>query len=209
MNFNSPFDSLDHQFTRGSTPLPECYPVANVYYAAGFDDLDARRWFAMGVNPHDAARFRDMGMSHGEAGSWGLAPALVERFRAFRFSKKEAQNWSAAGIWPDHAVHWRRAGFAPESAREIIDRSANPSVALAWTLLSTAWSFDAIPTDDIDPRTLLTRAWLRLEKGSATASQYAGTTTLSRGTRPSEDSGALQLYPGADHPAVLGGLWAT
>jgi hypothetical protein len=106
----------------------------NDYTEAGFHRTDAQRWVAAGYSAADAAAFRSMGMSPRDARSWGLHPLLVQRFRALRFTKEEAWHWAMTPVWPDHAVHWRHAGYTPEEAKIVIILSRSPIAALAWTL---------------------------------------------------------------------------
>jgi hypothetical protein len=131
---HSPLDDLRAQFYDGEPWTTDTNPCAQAYGEAGFDKWEAQRWFAAGVGPADAVRFRDMDMSPEEAHSWGLHPDLVARFRALAFTKAEAREWAMAPIWPDHAVHWRHAGYGPSSAHHLITLSSSPAAALAWTL---------------------------------------------------------------------------
>lgn len=136
MSKYSPFEELEIDYIHSS------YKTAirrEQYVEATDGDWgEAQRWFACGFNPEDVRRFIEMGLTPQEAQSWGLNPAMVERFRALGFTKKEAKKWALAGIWPDHAVHWRRRGMAVEFVQDIINQSASATAALAWTLVEAS-----------------------------------------------------------------------
>jgi len=138
MSMYSPFEELEFDYIYGSDEPPI---RREEYVEATLGDWEAaQRWFACGFNPEDVRRFIDMGFTPEQAQSWGLNPAMVERFRALGFTKEEAREWALAGIWPDHAVHWRRRGIAVQLARYVINRSASATAALAWTLVDASVS---------------------------------------------------------------------
>lgn len=137
MNPYSPFDDLEDRYISGENWEDRSPHIRHAYLdLLDGDEIEAQRWFACGISPADARRFIAMAMDPEEAQSWGLNASMVERFRALHFNKSEAQEWALAGIWPDHAFHWRRAQmFTPQVARELINHSTNPSAALAWTVV--------------------------------------------------------------------------
>lgn len=134
MTYHSPFDGLETNYNQGA---PSTHLCREEYLeACGDNEIEAQRWFACGIAPTDVQHFLAMGLNPEEAISWGLKASLIQRFRALGFTKSQAREWALAGIWPDHAVHWRRADFSPENARLFVEKSASPSAALAWTLLA-------------------------------------------------------------------------
>ncbi|MFW5469530.1 hypothetical protein ACOCJ4_05730 [Knoellia sp. CPCC 206435] len=168
MSIYSPFDDLQHSFIYGDDGTEDSRHHREVYLEVlNCEEVEAQRWFACGISPTDAQRFVAMGMTLEEAGSWGLNAAMVERFRALGFVKSEARNWALAGIWPDHAVHWRRCGQDWVSARKIIDHSDSAAAALAWTLVDAApWDVWGMATSGRRPGAALSEQVRRqVEKG--------------------------------------------
>jgi hypothetical protein len=133
MSIYVPFNDLEDDYINGrwdSTAPHYREPYLDVVEEQGV----AQQWYAYGFSPADSQRFVSMGMGPEEARAWGLNAALVERFRLYRFTKAEAHAWTRAGIWPDHAIHWRRCGMTPEMACSIITQSSSAETALVWTL---------------------------------------------------------------------------
>jgi len=163
----SPFDDLDDDYTH----VPWAMGVSRQDYleATGGDRAEAQRWYMCGFTPLDVRRFTAMGLSPEEAQSWGLNARMVTRFRALGFTKRDAREWALAGIWPDHAVHWRNRGFTSQMARAIIEHSDSPSAALAWTLVAS------------DPCHLVNRARCGDKPGPILAEQAGRGATKAKG----------------------------
>jgi hypothetical protein len=93
------------------------------WFAAGFDEVAARKWLAAGVSPALASEFRLYGFSTDDGVEWA----------ALRFAPAEASAWRVGGIPAAMAARWKAGGFAdPVSSLEYQRSGFSPEDAAMW-----------------------------------------------------------------------------
>jgi serine/threonine protein kinase/ribosomal protein L34 len=113
--------------------------IARKWFESGFEPEEAKVFEDIGINPKDALKLKDKGITAYELKeafengnidpeTFNVQKAIecqIKGFRLSEFSPDEADAWMKMGFSPSEAKYWKKSGFKPSDASKWISKGFN------------------------------------------------------------------------------------